>query len=609
MAPPSWTLPITIIEDNPYQARVDYGDVGDLAEQILAAAKDFRDTLGLMQVPHGRVVNASGELVKLSAWASETRSNAVYRVQLLYGHRRLRAFRHLAAAGHHQYHFMPVILIEASDEAMIDAVWGENRNRRDLTAIEEANLMQSAIRTLGLNQRELAERWGLARPTVVNKLSLLTLPEGLQQAVQSGRISERVAQALLPLVRHADAVFSNFRGLTGGNPEGYFSDRSGSMPDPRTALQWLSNSTPTAVISSNRVRDYVSRVMENASWHLDEAVAGYEADLGDAIRQPVCQACSYRWNDRCLDKPCLNAKLSQMVRPVVEQASAEFGLPVSHDPSHFVEWGHDAHHLLQMWQAQSCPHLVIGWYVDNVAVRPADKTSIYVPMDARLFANLRHGVALGCTHPPAQSKSCRPADAVVAEIRRRELLDTDPLAAMLGQWRIEDAEVCRILRERARHLAQAQLLRLAAKGEGEGSPLAALLWLKDRDNRTTDETDAAKMLFNKYWGNCSIMSREASYVIRQRCLELFALLDIPSERLDGRPIADILIDQARSLCFQWSDNREFEYFRTRIAESLAPMVETVLSEIGEQGDHDARLKEMVSWLVLAHAEMATTAAK
>lgn len=607
MAPPSWTLPITMIEDNPYQARVDYGDVGDLAEQIWAAANAFRDTLGLMQVPHGRVVNASGELVTLSAWASETRSNAVYRVQLLYGHRRLRAFRHLAAAGHHQYHFMPVILIEASDEAMIDAVWGENRNRRDLTAIEEATLMQSAIRRLNCSQAELAARWGLARPTIANKLALLNTPDTIQQAVQSGRISERVAHALMPLLRLWDIVLANWKGHGNSNPAAWFVDvRNHFLPTPDAVLDYLTGDESGSV-TSNQVREYVNRALNDASWYLDETISGFSAVSAEPVRHATCQGCAYRWQTRCFDKACLDAKVGQLVQPVVDEAAANLGLTASDNPDHFASWTRNTDLLKQMWQVGSCPHLVVGWYVDDIAVRPLQNTRIYMPFDARLFANLTDGIALGCTHTPAQGRQCAPTDSAIAEERKSRLLSVDPLEAMREQWEIEDAAACRVLRQTARDLALSQLLRWASRTEGHA--IGTLLWLKDSERLGKGETQAAEYLFKKYWPNSAIMSRRHYHMIRHQCHELLHVLEIPTSRLDeGRDLSDVLIDQARSICLEWAENRQYEYFRPRVRAELMPFLEAIQPKITNYAGRDSRLTDMATWLDCVSTEMREAAA-
>lgn len=51
-------VPISQIDDNPYQARQEYGDVPELAGRIAAALDSYPDSYGLMQIPRGRLVVA-----------------------------------------------------------------------------------------------------------------------------------------------------------------------------------------------------------------------------------------------------------------------------------------------------------------------------------------------------------------------------------------------------------------------------------------------------------------------------------------------------------------------------------------------------------------------
>ena len=49
-------VPLNHIDDNPYQRRAEYGDIEELAERIHLAKASYPETLGLMQVPRGRIV-------------------------------------------------------------------------------------------------------------------------------------------------------------------------------------------------------------------------------------------------------------------------------------------------------------------------------------------------------------------------------------------------------------------------------------------------------------------------------------------------------------------------------------------------------------------------
>lgn len=112
---------------------------------------------------------------------------------LIAGERRWRASR---LAGLTQ---VPVIVKETTPQDMLELALIENIQRADLNALEEAHAYRQLIDEFGLTQENVAERVGKARSTVANLLRLLTLPEGIQQAVIDGRVSGAHARALLPL--------------------------------------------------------------------------------------------------------------------------------------------------------------------------------------------------------------------------------------------------------------------------------------------------------------------------------------------------------------------------------------------------------------------------
>ena len=185
-------VPLDQVLFNPYQRRQDFGDIPALAADIQAH--------GLLQPPIGRLQFHHGGQITGKALA-ETMSIirddgflAGLRVQLAFGHRRLRACRHAGLIT------MPVNVIEISDEQMLDWVWSENSYRVDVNPIEQAELIAEKLeraRAVGGTQQTVADAWGLARSTIANKLRLLKLPNDVQAAVRAGTVSERQALALL----------------------------------------------------------------------------------------------------------------------------------------------------------------------------------------------------------------------------------------------------------------------------------------------------------------------------------------------------------------------------------------------------------------------------
>lgn len=84
---------------------------------------------------------------------------------------------------------VPAILVEFSDDQMLEIALLENIQREDLNAIEEAQAYQTMMQKLHLTQEELAKRVGKSRAHVANTVRLLKMPEQLQNYVLEGKLS------------------------------------------------------------------------------------------------------------------------------------------------------------------------------------------------------------------------------------------------------------------------------------------------------------------------------------------------------------------------------------------------------------------------------------
>lgn len=121
--------------------------------------------------------------------------------QLIAGERRLQAAK---ISGLSQ---VPVVLRQVEDEERLELAIVENLQRANLTAIEYAKAVQRLIDKYHLSYQQIAERLGKAKSTVVNMVRLLRLPEEIQEAVQSGHISEGHARAILSLESTKDQLY------------------------------------------------------------------------------------------------------------------------------------------------------------------------------------------------------------------------------------------------------------------------------------------------------------------------------------------------------------------------------------------------------------------
>jgi ParB-like chromosome segregation protein Spo0J len=204
-------IPLDRIQDSPFQTRQHYD------EASIESLADSIERGGLDQVPKARLLDsdslaASHMYPSLSVDGWPEYSGGL-RVQLAFGHRRLRAFRLIAErrAGDLvtsadgigpdkiPLGYMPVELAPLTDEQMFAKAVGENAQRRDLSAVEEAEAMHTAAETFGWTHETIGERWGLSRSAVSNKLRLLKLPDSVRQMNLDGRLSESKARALVAM--------------------------------------------------------------------------------------------------------------------------------------------------------------------------------------------------------------------------------------------------------------------------------------------------------------------------------------------------------------------------------------------------------------------------
>ncbi len=115
------------------------------------------------------------------------------RYELVVGERRLRSAK---LAGLAQ---VPVVIREIDDNESLQIALVENVQRSDLNPVEEAHAYQQLITQFNLTQEGIAQKVGKERSSIANILRLLRLPEKVLGFVQSGRLSEGHARAILGL--------------------------------------------------------------------------------------------------------------------------------------------------------------------------------------------------------------------------------------------------------------------------------------------------------------------------------------------------------------------------------------------------------------------------
>jgi ParB family chromosome partitioning protein len=129
--------------------------------------------------------------------------------ELIAGERRLRAVRNL------DWKDVPAVVRDFDDQTMLVVALVENLQRADLNPIEEARGYQRLLGEFSLTHQEVADAVGKDRSTITNLLRVLTLPDHVQQLVESGKLSAGHARALAGM-EHADALATADRIVSGG---------------------------------------------------------------------------------------------------------------------------------------------------------------------------------------------------------------------------------------------------------------------------------------------------------------------------------------------------------------------------------------------------------
>ena len=113
--------------------------------------------------------------------------------EIIAGERRWRASQQA------QVHEVPVHVIELSDAEVLEVALIENLQRQDLSPVEEARGYRSLQDDFGHTQERVAEVLGKSRTHVANTMRLLSLPDAVQDLLDSAEISVGQARPLIGL--------------------------------------------------------------------------------------------------------------------------------------------------------------------------------------------------------------------------------------------------------------------------------------------------------------------------------------------------------------------------------------------------------------------------
>jgi len=120
-----------------------------------------------------------------------TKSKDSEKYNIIAGERRFRAVQ---LAG---FKTVPVVIKESSPLEMLQMALIENIQREDLNPLEEAYSFRQLNVDFGLTHDEIAQKVGLSRVTITNKMRLFNLPEKVKELILNDSLSEGHARSLL----------------------------------------------------------------------------------------------------------------------------------------------------------------------------------------------------------------------------------------------------------------------------------------------------------------------------------------------------------------------------------------------------------------------------
>jgi ParB family chromosome partitioning protein len=97
---------------------------------------------------------------------------------------------------------VPVVVREADDTEVLELALVENLQRKDLTAFEEAEALQSLMQRCGYTHEQLAKKLGKSRTSITESVALAQMPEDVKNLCRLADIHSK--SLLLQVVRQSD---------------------------------------------------------------------------------------------------------------------------------------------------------------------------------------------------------------------------------------------------------------------------------------------------------------------------------------------------------------------------------------------------------------------
>jgi len=185
-----------------------HGDSTDLASLIDAIEKQAPE-LAQVSIPRDEIrpnpyqPRKVFDEEKLEELAESIREHGIFQPLLVkksvQGYDIVAGERRWRAAGMAGLDSVPAIVVDFTDDQMMEIALLENIQREDLNAIEEARAYRTMMDKLHLTQEELAKRVGKSRAHVANMMRLLNISESIQNYILEGKLSMGHVRPLIGL--------------------------------------------------------------------------------------------------------------------------------------------------------------------------------------------------------------------------------------------------------------------------------------------------------------------------------------------------------------------------------------------------------------------------
>ncbi len=169
-------VPLGLVDDNPYNSRQTYSP-----DEIKSMAESIKQN-GLLEAPEGRRI-ANG------------------RIQIVFGHKRLRAYRLIAETNSaEKWKRFPVYLHELTDTEMLDQAIEENLQRSNVRPVDVARaLAKFSEAHPDVKDKDIAKKHGMSDSQISNMKRVLRLPQKFLDMIDTDTISFTQGRELLTL--------------------------------------------------------------------------------------------------------------------------------------------------------------------------------------------------------------------------------------------------------------------------------------------------------------------------------------------------------------------------------------------------------------------------